>query len=95
MTIWGGLKKIGRAVKNGANWFYHKILKPAAHVLADPLKQVVQAVVPGPAGKVISSGIDYVSKLAGGKNSTQSMVGANGHGVRVPPDIISKKIALK
>ena len=95
MTIWGGLKKLGRAIKNGASWVYHKFFQPAVKILAEPVKEAVETVVPGVAGKAIGAGVDYIAKLAGGKNSIQSRDGANGHGVRVPPDIISKRIALK
>lgn len=81
---WGFFKKIGQAIKKGANWVLDKVIKPVARTAAPILGQAAQTVLPGVAGKLVHAGTDLVSKWAanGITPTPQKMVGMNGHGIR-------------
>ena len=89
---WGIFKKIGQGIKKGFNWVKDHVVEPVAKFIAPvakPLGGVVKTLLPGSA-PIVDLAEGAVEKLSGSNilppADNGGMVGANGHGIRVPVD---------
>ena len=88
---WGIFKKIGQGIKKGFNWVKDHVVKPVAKFIAPvakPLGGVVKTLIPGSA-PIVDLAEGAVEKLSGSgapPAHNDMLVGANGHGIRVPVD---------
>ena len=110
---WGIFKKIGQGIKKGFNWVKDHIIKPIGKVAAPIAKvaaPVIKTILPesAPFVDVAEGVIDKLSGSgSGGPSANGGLVGANGHGIRVPVDdgdwarafdnskVLNRKIQLK
>ena len=88
---WGIFKKIGQGIKKGFNWVKDHVVKPVAKFIAPvakPIGGVVKTLIPGSA-PIVDLAEGAVEKLSGSgapPPHNDMLVGANGHGIRVPVD---------